>query len=98
MTLLLILDPVSRRSKARGQLLLALFGVTPGEATVAEAAIRGESAAEIAGRRGASEATVRTQSRQMLAKTGADSLRRLAARAAALPRGPSTNSSEPHQR
>jgi DNA-binding CsgD family transcriptional regulator len=83
--LLFLLDPAARRAHARAGLIQAVYGLTAAEAEVAEAAARGEAAAAIAARRGTSEATVRVQIRLVLAKTGAETLRALAAMFAVLP-------------
>lgn len=61
----------------RAALLRDLFGLTAAEAEVARALAGGASKGRVAGQRGASEATVRTQVRAVLAKTGAANLREL---------------------
>lgn len=50
--------------------LCQLYGMTPAEAALATALATGQSIAEFAGNRGVSICTVRTQMRQVLAKTG----------------------------
>jgi len=83
--ILFIIDPTARRARATARHFQTIYGLTAAEADVAEAAIRGESAATIAAGRGTSEATVRAQLRAVLAKTGAGNLRALAVMAATLP-------------
>jgi DNA-binding CsgD family transcriptional regulator/PAS domain-containing protein len=61
----------------RAAVLRDLFGLTSAEAEVARSLARGVTKAEVAGARGASEATVRSQVRAVLAKTGAANLRDL---------------------
>ncbi|MGZ8243825.1 helix-turn-helix transcriptional regulator [Methylomagnum sp.] len=65
--------------------LKTLWGLTEAEARVALALFAGRDAEEIAVQRGVSITTVRTQIRQILAKTGASNLRDLARRLAGLP-------------
>lgn len=86
--LLFLLDPTARRAQARAGLLQVMYGLTPAEAEVAEAASRGEAAACIAFQRGTSEATVRAQLRVVLDKTATKNLRELAATVIALPEEP----------
>jgi DNA-binding NarL/FixJ family response regulator len=60
-----------------GEVLQALYGVTPAEAALAVALAGGQSAEEIARERDVRLTTVRTQIRQLLAKTDAKNLRDL---------------------
>lgn len=60
------------------KLLIEMYGLSRHEAEVAAAAATGETAEAIAAVRGVSTNTVRSQLRQVLAKTGADNLRGLA--------------------
>lgn len=85
LALVLVLDPAVSRRRAKTSLLSVLYGLTPAEADVAAAACMGMDARSIASERGTSLSTVRAQLRQILEKTGAESLRALAATAAALP-------------
>jgi DNA-binding CsgD family transcriptional regulator/PAS domain-containing protein len=62
------------------------FGLTPAEARLADALAQGASPQGYAGTHGLSVATVRTQIRALLAKTGASSLRALVVLLASLPR------------
>jgi DNA-binding CsgD family transcriptional regulator len=84
LALVLITDP------ADGPVLTAsalhqLFGLTSAEASVALALAAGRSAEEIAAERAVSLPTVRTQIRQILAKTGALHVRDLVRLLAGLP-------------
>jgi DNA-binding CsgD family transcriptional regulator len=76
LALVLITDPADGPVLAE-QALQQLFGLTAAEASVALALAAGYSAEAIAGERGVSLATVRTQMRQILAKTGVLHLRDL---------------------
>ena len=58
-------------------MLRELFGLTRAEAEVAQALTGGTSTVAVAARRGLSEATVRSQVRAVLDKTGAANLRDL---------------------
>ena len=82
---LLLLDPDARRTGAKTALLRDLYGLTLAEAEVAEAAALGLAAQRIAAQRGSAEATVRTQLRAAMEKTGQPNLRALAALVAGLP-------------
>ena len=84
LALVLITDPANNPVLA-GQALQQLFGLTAAEASVALALAAGRSAEEIAAERAVSLPTVRTQLRQMLAKTGALHLRDLVRLLASLP-------------
>jgi DNA-binding CsgD family transcriptional regulator len=59
--------------------LTDLFGLTPVQAEIAMAIVAGATAEAIAEQRGRAVATVRTQVRQILHRTGADSTRQLVA-------------------
>ncbi|MBS2016178.1 MAG: hypothetical protein JST00_25070 [Deltaproteobacteria bacterium] len=61
-------------ARARTRRAVALFGLTPREANVAEGLLLREAPKEIAYRHGVSLATVRTQIRRLLEKTGSDRL------------------------
>jgi DNA-binding CsgD family transcriptional regulator/PAS domain-containing protein len=76
LALVLITDPADGSVLAE-QALQQLFGLAAAEASVALALAAGYSAEAIAGERGVSLPTVRTQIRQILAKTGALHLRDL---------------------
>jgi DNA-binding CsgD family transcriptional regulator len=84
LALVLITDPADSPILA-AQALQQLFGLTAAEAGVALALVAGRSAEEIAAERGVSVPTVRTQIRQLLAKTGALHLRDLVRLLAGLP-------------
>ena len=84
LALVLITDPADGPVLA-AQALQQLFGLTAAEASVALALAAGRSAEEIAGERAVSLPTVRTQIRQILAKTGALHVRDLVRLLAGLP-------------
>jgi DNA-binding CsgD family transcriptional regulator len=84
LALVLITDPADGPGLA-AQALQQLFGLTAAEAGVALALASGRSAEEIAGERAVSLPTVRTQIRQILAKTGALHVRDLVRLLAGLP-------------
>jgi DNA-binding CsgD family transcriptional regulator len=84
LALVLITDPADNPVPA-AQALHQLFGLTAAEAGVALALVAGRSAEEIAAERRVSVPTVRTQIRQILAKTGALHLRDLMRLLAGLP-------------
>lgn len=74
---LVLLRELAAPAAPRVALLRELFGLTPAEAEVARALSGGATKAGVAGARGLSETTVRTQVRAVLAKTGAANLRDL---------------------
>ncbi len=76
LVLLRDLSPMVRTSP-RADMLRDLFGLTRAEAEVAQALTGGTSTVAVAARRGLSEATVRSQVRAVLDKTGAANLRDL---------------------
>lgn len=84
--LLFIVDPARTPTATPGR-LIAIFGLTTGEATVATLVGEGRSLEEIAELRAVRVQTVRTQLKQIFAKTGANRQSALAAlvRAAASP-------------
>jgi len=84
LALVLITDPADSPMLAT-QALPQLFGLAAAEASVALALAAGRSAEEIAGERTVSLPTVRTQIRQILAKTGALHVRDLVRLLAGLP-------------
>ncbi len=65
--------------------LMSIFGLTAAEARVGAALSTGASVGEIATQSGVSEATVRTQVKRLLAKTGAESQREFVAMLGLLP-------------
>ena len=84
LALVLITEPADSPVLAE-RALQQLFALTMAEAGVALALVAGRSAEEIAGERGVSLPTVRTQIRQILAKTEASHLRDLGRLLAGLP-------------
>jgi DNA-binding CsgD family transcriptional regulator len=74
---LVLLRELTAAAPPRAALLRELFGLTAAEAEVARGIVGGATKSEVAGARGLSETTVRTQVRAVLAKTGAANLRDL---------------------
>jgi DNA-binding CsgD family transcriptional regulator len=78
--LLLIHDPLGGCATIARETLADLYGLTDAETTVAIAIVEGKNAKRIASTRGVSVPTVRSQIRQILAKTGCCDQRMLISR------------------